>query len=115
MAELSTQQQRLREDPAVAKLLAVIIEDLAPIQVWLFGSRAEGRARPDSDYDLLVVLPDDAPAESLDMVRAWWIGSRTGVPADIIPCTKREFDEEKNVLDTLPRAAWLRGECIYER
>jgi predicted nucleotidyltransferase len=25
----------------------------------LFGSRATGLARPDSDYDLLVILPDD--------------------------------------------------------
>ena len=26
--------------------------------IWLFGSRARGDARPDSDFDLLVVLPD---------------------------------------------------------
>ena len=115
MVELSAQQQQQRADPALARLLAAVVQELAPVEVWLFGSRAEGRARADSDYDLLVVLPNDAPAESLDMVRAWWLGSRVGVPADIVPCTKREFDEEKGVVDTLPRAAWLRGERIYER
>jgi hypothetical protein len=35
-------------------LLERIVARLAPEEVWLFGSRAEGRARPDSDYDLLM-------------------------------------------------------------
>jgi len=30
-------------------------------ELWLFGSRARGEARPDSDYDLLVLLDRDAP------------------------------------------------------
>jgi hypothetical protein len=37
------------------------------------------------------------------------------VTADIIPCTRREFDEEKDELDSLPRAATRRGRKIYER
>jgi uncharacterized protein len=40
-------------------LLARIEETYRPLQVWLFGSRARGDARPDSDWDLLVVVPDD--------------------------------------------------------
>lgn len=102
-------------DPALSRLLPVVIEALHPLQVWLFGSRAEGRARSDSDYDLLVVLPDDASAEQLDVARAWWLGSRAGVSADIIPCTWSEFEDEKDIVDTLPRAAWLRGKCLYAR
>ncbi len=29
-----------------------------PVEVWLIGSRANGRARPDSDTDLLIFGPD---------------------------------------------------------
>jgi predicted nucleotidyltransferase len=29
-------------------------------ELWLFGSRARGEARPDSDYDLLVLVDHDA-------------------------------------------------------
>ena len=35
--------------------------------------------------------------------------------ADIIPCTRREFEEEKHEIDSLPRATALRGRKIYER
>jgi predicted nucleotidyltransferase len=103
------------DDPALERLVRHVVEVLAPLEVWLFGSRAEGRARPDSDYDLLVVLPDDAPASAFDPVRAWRIGYDVRVPADTIPCTRSEFDEEKDEIDTLARAASLRGRKVYER
>ncbi len=43
-------------DPAaVAEVLAGV--EPAPLRLVLFGSRARGDARPDSDIDLLVVMP----------------------------------------------------------
>lgn len=78
-----------------------------PLEVWLFGSRAENRARATSDYDLLVVMPDGTPEADLDPVRAWRLGWDVRVTADIIPCTRSEFDEEKNEIDSLPRVARL--------
>lgn len=92
-----------------------VVEVLHPLEVWLFGSRAEGRARPDSDYDLLVVLPDDAEEAAFDLVRAWQIGRDVRVPADIVPCTRSDFEEERNEIDTLARAATLRGRKLFER
>jgi predicted nucleotidyltransferase len=103
------------EDPALNRLLARVVEVMNPLEVWLFGSRAEGRARPDSDYDLLVVLPDDVPHGAFDPVRAWRIGREVRVPADIVPCTRSEFDEDKDEIDTLARAATLRGHKLYGR
>lgn len=58
-------------DPALERLLRHLVEVMHPLGVWLFGSRAEGRSRADSDYDLLVVLPDDVDATAFDPVRAW--------------------------------------------
>lgn len=96
-------------------LLERIITRLAPEEVWLFGSRAEGRARPDSDYDLLVVLPDGTPEADLDIVAAWTAVRGLDIPVDVVPCTRAEFEEEKHEIDTLARAAYLRGRRIYER
>jgi predicted nucleotidyltransferase len=45
-------------DPAaVAAVLAGVAP--APQQILLFGSRARGEERPDSDIDLLVVMPQE--------------------------------------------------------
>ena len=99
----------------IAPLVERIVAHLRPEEIWLFGSRAEGRARPDSDYDLLAVLPDDAPESALDLLKAWELTCGLGIPADLVPCTRSDFEEEKNDVGTLPRAAYHRGRCIYER
>jgi predicted nucleotidyltransferase len=63
-------------DNAVAESQAVMLDDVLVdftshlkkalgnhlCELWLFGSRARGEARPDSDYDLLVVVDRDADA-----------------------------------------------------
>jgi len=100
---------RLR--PVIDHLVAL----LHPEEVWLFGSRAEGRARPGSDYDLLAVMPDGTPEAELDPVRAWSLVRGLGVPVDVVPCTRSEFEEEKHEIDSLARAAFLRGVRLDER
>jgi uncharacterized protein len=99
----------------IAPLIERIVARLEPEEIWLFGSRAEGRARPDSDYDLLAVLPDSAPESSLDLMKAWELTCGLGIPADVVPCTRSDFEEEKDDVGTLARAAYHRGRRIYER
>jgi predicted nucleotidyltransferase len=96
-------------------VLERIVERLCPEEIWLFGSRAENRARPRSDFDLLAILPDGTPEAELDPIRAWSIVRGLGVPVDLVPCTRSEFEEEKHEIDTLARAAFLRGIRLYER
>lgn len=43
-----------------------LIEAYQPERIYLFGSKARGESTPDSDYDLLVVVPDDASEERRD-------------------------------------------------
>jgi predicted nucleotidyltransferase len=43
------------EDVLLRQMVEVIIRDVDPETIILFGSRARGEARPDSDVDLLVV------------------------------------------------------------
>lgn len=49
----------------IKALIALILRHCKPVSVWLFGSRAKGQAREDSDWDLLVVLPDETPEEEM--------------------------------------------------
>jgi predicted nucleotidyltransferase len=39
-------------------MVDVIVREVRPHRIVLFGSRARGTQRPDSDIDLLVVVPD---------------------------------------------------------
>jgi predicted nucleotidyltransferase len=55
--------------------MAVCIHQLIPAaEVRLFGSRARGQARPDSDVDLLITAPDDwlALHDRFDLLGELW-------------------------------------------
>lgn len=56
-------------------LMAAAIHQLIPAaEVRLFGSRARGQARPDSDVDLLITAPDDwlALHDRFDLLGELW-------------------------------------------
>ena len=84
-------------------LLSRIEEKYQPVQVWLFGSRARGDARPWSDWDLFVVAPDSATDSDLNPLVAWQLQKGSGVYADVIPCRAGEFRQDFSTVNTLCR------------
>jgi predicted nucleotidyltransferase len=96
-------------------LLARIEETYHPLQVWLFGSRARGDNRPDSDWDLFIVVPDDTPEEKLDPVAAWHLQRGSGVSADLLPCWQSAFEEDVNTANTIQYSVSREGVLLYER
>ena len=50
-----------------------------------------------------------------DLMKAWELTCGLGVPADLVPCTRSDFEDEKDDVGTLARAAYHRGMRIYER
>jgi tRNA nucleotidyltransferase (CCA-adding enzyme) len=55
-------------DPRISAVASGIVAAIPEAQVRLFGSRARGTDRPDSDVDLLITVPD-AWLERHDRVR----------------------------------------------
>jgi predicted nucleotidyltransferase len=98
-----------------APLLSRIIEAMRPVQIWLFGSRARGGARPTSDWDLLVIMPDDATDDDLDLMHAWQTVRDLRIPADVIPVRLCEFEEARGHAGTLVRTVVGEGRRIYAR
>ena len=112
--ELNKTAQNLDTNP-LRVLLARIEETYHPLQVWLFGSRARGDNRPDSDWDLFVIVPDDTPEERLDPVIAWRLQRGAGVYADVIPCRACEFHEASDTVNTLSYVITQEGVLLYDR
>ena len=91
-----------------------IVERFRPDRVILFGSHARGTAGPDSDVDLLVVMP--------------FVGSKRGkqlevrlalhdfkVSKDVIITTPEDFEWRKEIPGTVERPAAREGKVMYDR
>jgi hypothetical protein len=69
-------------DDRLAEAVRRLVEGLHPRAVILFGSRARGTDRPESDYDLLVVSDN-----VLDYDQAYRPVAGRGLRCDVVPCT----------------------------
>jgi len=97
-------------------LVNLIVTRCAPVSVWLFGSRARGDAREDSDWDLLVVLPDETVEDDLyASLSPWHLRRLTRTNADVVYCNESEFAEGTNIPNTLAYEVVRRGFPIHER
>jgi predicted nucleotidyltransferase len=67
---------------------------------YLFGSRARGEARPDSDVDLAVLYRDDPPPtlDGLGFELAAAVEAATGRPADIVVLNRAAPDLVHRIL-----------------
>lgn len=96
-------------------LLARIEEKYHAEQVWLFGSRARGTAKPGSDWDVFVVVPDETDEVDLDPVVAWQLQRGSGIHADVIPCRATDFRDDRDTVNTLSYIVVREGVRIRER
>lgn len=101
------------KDPALDEIVRRLVEAYQPECIYLFGSKARGDAGPDSDYDLLVVVPDDAPAERQDDDLAYRALRGTGIGADVIVWTRSRFERRGRVVCSLPATVIREGRLLH--
>ena len=85
-------------DPALRRFARQLREELDASQVLLFGSRARGQERSDSDYDLIVVSPQFDGIESMRRaigLRQIWYRMGGHGPMDLVCLTPKEFTEAR--------------------
>lgn len=102
-------------DPTLAEILRRLEQAYHPERVYLFGSRARGEVGPDSDYDLLLVVPDDAPAERKRSQLAYEVLRGTGVAVDVLVCTRTWFDRRRDLKASLPGTVLREGQLVHAR
>lgn len=88
-----------------------------PERIILFGSHARGTAGPDSDVDLLVVMPLENPRQEKPQME---LAMRLAVhdfkcPKDIIVVTPGEVERQKSIPGTIVRPALGEGKTVYVR
>jgi len=101
------------DDPALAGAVRRLVEAYQPECVYLFGSVARGDAGPDSDYDLLVVVPDDALPERRRSRLAYEALRGTGTAADVLVCTASYFEDRRPLKASLPATVLREGQLLH--
>ena len=90
-----------------------LIFALKPEAIWLFGSRARGTHRNDSDFDILAVLPDGLPPAAYDPARAAEALAGSGLGCDIVLCSRAEFEAGSQAQDSLAATVLREGRPLY--
>ena len=107
--EVSEELERL----TLAEIVRRLADAYRPRVIYLFGSRARGDHRPRSDYDLLVVVPTDAPRELRSSRKAYECLRGTGRGVDVLVCTQDYFASRERVKTSIPARVMREGKILY--
>jgi predicted nucleotidyltransferase len=103
----------LQDDQTLAELVLRLAEAFEPERIYLFGSKARGETGPDSDYDFLVVVPDEAAPEQKRSRLAYQALRGTRTAADVLVWTKQAFDSRLHLPASLPATVVREGKLLY--
>ena len=108
-------QARLSKQEAIEEITRRLVEFYNPVRIYLFGSEARGDAGPDSDFDFLVVVPDNLTPEKLKAGAVYSFVSGTGYAKDIIALRKTDFEARAaHVVASLPATVVREGKVLYD-
>ncbi len=97
---LTRAKPRIDDPEELDRLVKQIVTKLDPVAIYLFGSRARGDADEDSDYDLMIVVPDKRMNrqiwDDLDAVRR-----STDLRVELIPARAGGFADWRHEVGTL--------------
>ncbi|HYP42056.1 MAG TPA: nucleotidyltransferase domain-containing protein [Chloroflexia bacterium] len=110
MAHAFTQQIN---DSLFQEIVERVVGIAHPSKIVLFGSRARGDARPDSDIDLLIIAPSTEPGcqRSIPLYKAL---SDIHVPIDILVYNPDEVVWWSNMRQALVTTALREGKVLYD-
>lgn len=103
----------MRTDHMLAEIVERLVNAYHPERIYLFGSMARGEAGLDSDYDILLVMPDDAPSELLRSRRAYDALWGLQAAVDVHVWTKTRFESRLHLRASLPATVAREGRELY--
>lgn len=96
----------------IKKLCSQIVERFRPLKVILFGSYAYGIPTPDSDIDLMIVMPYSGnELDKMVEVRSYLDSS---MPVDVLVKTPKQIEERIELGDFFLAEIMEKGKVLYE-
>jgi uncharacterized protein len=94
------------------ELVRRIVEAVHPLRIILFGSAARGDMTPDSDVDVLVVMPEGTHRRQTAQM-LYGRMYRLGTPVDIVVATRGDLERYGDAAGLVYRAALGEGRELY--
>jgi predicted nucleotidyltransferase len=96
----------------INNVVDIIVKNVHPDQVILFGSYAAGSPSPDSDLDILVVKDMNLPSHQRSpQIKKYLRGLK--IPIDLVVCTKGELEKWRGIKSTFANEILKRGRVVY--
>ncbi len=96
----------------VSELVKRIVDTVQPLRVILFGSAARGSVRPDSDVDLLIVMPEGTHRRRTAQ-HLYRMLAGAGIPFDLIVATPSDLERQKNNVGLVYYTIIREGVTVY--
>ncbi len=107
-------QTPAESEAAIREAVERIATRFHPLKIILYGSRARGEGGPDSDADLLVVMPVNG-SKRQQAVQMDLALEGIPIPIDLIVVTPEEVEEYRETNGSIIREAVREGKVLYER
>jgi predicted nucleotidyltransferase len=102
-----------QSDPILSEIVRRLVEAYQPERIYLFGSHARGEAGPDSDYDLMVVVPGTAPPSPQRSRTTYEALRGLRNAADVLVWSREEFDKRLHLRASLPSTILREGRLLH--
>jgi predicted nucleotidyltransferase len=105
--------KNINDNEEIAGIVNTILSIVPALEIYLFGSVANGTAKEDSDYDFYVVLPDDGirAREATWRIQSAIKNRSRGI--DMLVNTKSRFDKYKNSISFIESVIVRTGVKLY--
>ena len=105
-------------DETLSKMVQTIVREVDPERIYLFGSRARGDERADSDVDLLIVDckpfgPGHSRFREINQIYQALLPFR--VSKDIALCSSDEFAKWRTSINHVVGRCHREGKLLYKR
>lgn len=100
-------------DDALPEIVRRLCDALDPEVIYIFGSSAAGEIGPDSDVDLLVVVPESKDGFFQRGAVAYRALRGIPVPIDVQVYTREEFESRASLPVSFERTVRQKGRVLY--